>query len=809
MKSKPLKYNRLRNFVDPKSFKFKTTKELKPLSGVIGQERAVKSIEFGLGMKGHGYNIFVTGLSGTGKSTIVKQLLHKLALKDKSPDDWIFVYNFAEPDHPRSFSLPPGKGCVFEKDMSLFINSLKIELPKSFSDKAYEDKREHLNEEFNKKRSGALRRLENFAKRRQIVIQNATVGYNTIPIVDGREMTPDDYDALKDIVKKRIDKKIDEVHGKISSSVKEITRYENRLQEQLETLDKDVAEFTIDRKIDPLMQKYDFSDSVSKHLKDVKNDIISNLGDFIPTSEEKGSLLGLQIPQSKPSFIRYSVNVVVSNIDNKCAPVIIETNPTFQNLFGRIEKKVQFGALVTDFTLIKPGSLLQANGGYLIVDIESILGHPFVWEALKRTLKNKELHIEDMSEELGLVSTVGLKPEPIPLDIKIVLLGRADIFHHLEYNDESFRRTFKVRADFDNSVKMTGGSTQQYAKFISKVCNEENLRHFDRTGVAALIEHAQRSISDQQRVSIQFGHLVNTIRESSYTAGLNNRKFVSELDVDSATRERRFRSNLLEEKIREQVNRDIITLNISKEIIGQINGLAVYQAGDHSFGVTSRITATVFAGKGNVVQIDREVKMSGSTHNKGVLILSSFLNKTFAVKAPISLSASITFEQNYSFIDGDSASSTELYALLSALSSTAINQSIAVTGSVDQFGNVQAIGGVNQKIEGYFDICLEKGFTGKQGVMIPAANVQHLMIRKDIIEVVRAGHFNVWPIKTIEQGIEMLTGIPAGKRLKNGKFQKGTLFNKIENRLTEYHRESLKFRQEIKKELGLLNDEKN
>jgi len=466
LKTKPLKINQLRNFVNPKSFKFRTTKEVKPLSGVIGQERAVKSIEFGLGMKGHGYNIFVTGMAGTGKTTIVERLLHKLALKDKSPDDWIFVYNFAEPDHPHSFSLPPGKGYVFEKDMSLLINSLKIDLQKSFHDKTYEEKKESIIEEFNKKRSRALRRLENFAKRRQIVIQNASAGYNTIPLLDGREMTPEEYDALNSKTKTSIDRKIDLVHAKINSSVKEITRYENKLQEQLDTLDENVAEFTIDKKIDPLLQNYKFSDSVIRHLKDVKKDIISNLGDFIPTAEEHGNLLGLQVPQSKPSFVRYNVNVVVSNIDNKCAPVIMETNPTYQNLFGRIEKKVQFGSLVTDFTLIKPGSLLQANGGYLMVDIESILGHPFVWEALKRTLKNKKLHIEDMSEEIGLVSTVGLKPEPIPLDIKIVLFGRADIFHHLEFYDESFRRTFKVRADFDNSVKLTNGSNQQYARFM-------------------------------------------------------------------------------------------------------------------------------------------------------------------------------------------------------------------------------------------------------------------------------------------------------------------------------------------------------
>ena len=803
MKSKPLSADKLRNTVNPKVFKFKSTEDVRPLSGVIGQERAVKAIEFGLGMKGHGYNIFVTGLSGTGKATIVERLLRQLAVTDEGPDDWLFVHNFSEPDKPHALSIPMGKGIEFEADMSAFIESLKIELPKAFNDKYYEQHKESTLDEFEDKRNAVFRRVENYAKRHKVVIQITSIGQRTVPLIDDKEMTPEEYDALSKTEKNKLDKIIDQVQNKLSTAVIEITRLENSVQENLIKLNKTVAKYAVNLKLESFKKKYIYSEAIQNYLDEVEKNIIANVGDFVSRKEEKGNLLSLQIPQTQPTFTKYKVNVITSNRKAKCAPVIFETNPTYNNLFGRIEKKSQFGALVTDFTLIKAGSLLQANGGYLLVDIESILSHPYVWDTLKRTLRNKKLQIEDLTEELGFVSTVGLKPEPIPLDVKVVLLGRADIFHSLEYYDETFRKTFKVRADFDSSVKLDRNSYYHYASFISKVCTEENLLHFDPSGVAAIIEHAQRSISDQVRASIQFGHLVNTIREANYIAEKHNRRLVSEIEVEAAIYERRFRSNLVEEKFRNQIQRDVIALNLSEKVIGQVNGLAVYQAGDHSFGIPARITASTFAGKGNVIQIDREVKMSGSTHDKGVLILSSYLNRIFAGNISISLSASITFEQNYSFIDGDSASSTELYALLSSLSSIPVDQSIAVTGSVDQQGNVQAIGGVNQKIEGFFDVCLQKGLTGNQGVMIPASNVQHVMLRKDILEVVRSGLFNIWPVRTIEEGIEVITGVPAGKRKKNGKFPSGTVYGAIENRLINHHKESLKFKQKLKKELGI------
>ena len=807
MKSKPLLADRLRNTVNPKVFKFKSTKDVRPLSGVIGQERAVKAIEFGLGMKGYGYNIFVTGLSGTGKATIVERLLRQLAVTSKAPDDWLFVHNFSEPDQPHALSIPMGKGNEFEADMSAFIESLKIDLPKAFDDKYYEQHKESTLDEFEDKRNAALRRLENYAKRHKVVIQNTSVGQRTVPLIDDREMAPEEYDALSKTAKEKLDKIIDQVQNKLSAAVKEITLLENETQEKLVKLNEAVTRYAVNRNIESFRKKYNYSEAIQDYLDEVEKNIIANVGDFVSRKEEKGNLLVLQIPQSQPSFTKYNVNVITSNRKAKCAPVIVETNPTYHNLFGRIEKKAKFGMLVTDFTLIKAGSLLRANGGYLLVDIESILNHPYVWDTLKRTLRNKKLQIEDLSEELGFVSIVGLRPEPIPLDVKVVLLGRAEIFHSLEFYDETFRKTFKVRADFDSSVKLNRNSYYQYASFISKVCAEENLLHYDPSGVAAIIEHAQQSIADQLHASIQFGHLVNTIREANYIAENNNKRLVSAIEVEAAIYERRFRSNLVEEKFRNQITRDVIALDTSKKIIGQVNGLAVYQAGDHSFGIPTRITASTFAGKGNVIQIEREVKMSGSTHDKGVFTLSSYLSRTFAQDISISLSASITFEQNYSFIDGDSASSTELYALLSSLSSIPVNQAIAVTGSVDQQGNVQAIGGVNQKIEGFFDVCLQKGLTGNQGVMIPASNVQHMMLRKDIVEVVRSGLFNIWPVKTIEEGIEVLTGITAGKRKNNRKFPPGTVYRAIENRLIDHHKESLRFKQNLKKELGITKED--
>ena len=568
------------------------------------------------------------------------------------------------------------------------------------------------------------------------------------------------------------------------------------MNSQVEKLMEEIALFVVKQRIDVLRDAYKEGTDVLTYLNEVQDDILENVKDFIASPEAKASIEGLMFQAAQPSFQRYEVNVLVDQKSLKGAPVIFETNPTYHNVFGQIEKRAYMGTITTDFTMIQAGSLLRANGGYLIMEIESILMNPFVWEALKRALQNKLLFIEDVTSGMGY-GTSSLRPEPIPLEVKVILLGSYHLFHMLQNHDSKFNKIFKVRADFDDEVEKNDDTIQKYARFIARSCKEEGLLPLTPKGVAAIVEYGEKYISNKFKLSIRFGPIMGILREADYWARKRNGRQVTDKDVLQAYNEYRFRYNLYEEKMHESYVDNTIMIDVETDVVGQVNALAVFQIGDISFGRPSRITAETYMGKQGVINIEREAKLSGRTHDKGVLILSGYLGRTFAQNYPLSLSISITFEQSYSGIDGDSASSTELYAIISSLSDIPIHQGIAVTGSVNQKGKIQAIGGVNQKIEGFFDVCKAKGLTGKQGVLIPQANVKNLMLKKEVVDSVKKKKFHIYRVSTVEQGIEILTGVSAGIPDQNGDYPEGSVYGKVQEKLKRYLEQSFKLKNQI------------
>ncbi|MGB5993325.1 MAG: ATP-binding protein, partial [Desulfobacterales bacterium] len=616
-----------------------------------------------------------------------------------------------------------------------------------------------------------------------------------------KAISPEEFLALPKEKQTEIEEKISLVQSEIDATIRDINKINQSMNSQVEKLMQEVALFVVKQRIDVIRDEYKAGKDILIHLDEVQADILENVQDFIASTEAKSPMEGLMFQAAKPSFLRYQVNVLVDQKNLKGAPVIFETNPTYQNVFGQIEKRAYMGTVTTDFTMVQAGSFLRANGGYLIMEIESILMNPFVWEALKRTLQNKLLSIEDVASGMGY-GTSSIRPEPIPMEVKVILLGSYHLFHLLQNHDSKFNKIFKVRADFDNEVIKDDDTIQKYARFIARVCKEEELLPLTPKGVAAIVEYGEKYISNKHKLSIRFGPVMGVLIEADYWARKRNAKQVTDKDVTQAFTEYRFRYNLYEEKIHESYVDDTIMIDVEGDEIGQVNALAVFQIGDISFGRPSRITAETYMGKQGVVNIEREAKLSGKTHDKGVLILSGYLGRTFAQNYPLNLSISITFEQSYSGIDGDSASSTELYAITSSLSGIPIHQGIAVTGSVNQKGKIQAIGGVNQKIEGFFDVCKSKGFTGKQGVLIPRANVKNLMLKKEVVDAVKKRKFHIYQVSTVEEGIEILTGVPAGVPDENWEYPFDTVYGKVQAKLKRYLERSY----ELKKQFEAQNE---
>jgi lon-related putative ATP-dependent protease len=772
----------LRNVCDINIFSFNTTEEVPPLEGIIDQHRAINAIKFGLGIKSSGYNIYVAGLTGTGKTSIIKSFLEKIEEKGNTPDDWCYLYNFKDADTPIVVSLPAGMGKVLKRDMDELIDNLKIEIPQAFQSKDYGEKINRFTLESQKMEQKLFAEIEKEAKESGFVIKGTKMGLMFFPVVNGKTIDDNEYEKLEADKKRDIERKRIELEPKIKEFFRNVRMIELERKKKIEEINKKIGLFVVGNRIDDLREKYRNFPKILSYIDDVKENILKNISDFLPPESEHTLTSQDQPPKG---FIEYKVNVVVDNSETKEVPIVIEPNPTFYNLFGRIERKALFGTLITDFTMIKAGTLLRANGGYLVVNAIDILRNIGVWEGLKRCIKNKEIRIEDLGEQYGLIPTIGLRPQPIPLNIKIIMIGSPEIYHLLYIFDEDFRKIFKVKADFNYIMDRTKEHIMDYASFISSRCKEEGIKHFDREGVAKVVEYGSRVVEDQDKLFTRFSDIADIIREAGYWADKDDSKYVTGRHVDKAIKEKIYRSNLIEERIREMIEKGMILIDTKDMVIGQVNGLSIYDLGDIRFGKPSRITARTFMGKSGVINIEREAKLSGKTHDKGILILSGYLGGKYAKDKPLTLSVSLCFEQSYGEVEGDSASAAELYALLSSISEIPVKQGIAITGSINQHGDIQPIGGVNEKIEGFFEICKIKGLTGEEGVIIPYQNTKNLMLKEEVIKAVREGAFHIYPIKHVDDGIEILTGVNAGIKMDDGSYEKDSFNYIVDKRLKE------------------------
>ncbi len=787
----------LRCVCDPALFDFKDTSEIEPLDEVIGQERAVQAIRFGLAMKSPGYNIFVTGQEGTGKTTIVKDIVQRLAETLATPGDWCMVNNFKDEFRPKAVALPAGGAILFSRRMNRCIEDLRIRLPKEFESRSYQEKLTEIKNRHGARGQKHFDRLNQMAKEKNLVIHRTASGYQTIPLREDKPMPPAEFEALPKAQRKAIEADVKQLQGEIENTLRKVNKINHNRQKEIEKLMAEVALFVVKERLDIIREDYPDSRDVLAYLDEVQAHIVENVDGFRKAAEPPGStgdqtVLGA-IGQS---FKQYRVNALVERKSTRGAPVVFEPNPTYPNVFGQIEKRAVMGTVTTDHTMVQAGALLQADGGFLIMEIEPLLMNPMVWDALKRALQNKQLFIEDLPAPAGIASG-SLRPQPIPLEVKVILLGSYRIFELLQNNDSRFNKIFKVRADFDYETERSPATIQLYARYVARVCKEEGLRPFTPAAVAAVVEYGEKMVASKKKLSLRFGPIVSIIKESDYWAGKEGATVVSETHVVKAFNHYRFRYNLYEEKMQEAYADDTIMIDVDGAVVGQVNALAVYQMGDYHFGRPSRITAETYMGKHGLINIDREARLSGRMHDKGVLILSGYLGRTFAQKFPLTLAISITFEQSYGGIDGDSASSTELYAILSSLSGIALRQGIAVTGSVNQKGRIQAIGGVNHKIEGFFDVCKAKGLSGRQGVMIPQANIQNLMLRREVIAAVAEDRFHIYRVATIEEGIEVLTGVPAGIPDEEGRYPAGTVFGAVQHKLEMYMEQALRLKKQI------------
>lgn len=786
-----------------------TSQDVSILNGVIGQDRAVKSMEFGLSMRATGYNIFVLGPQGTGKSTYTQSVVSKIAIKGKVPDDWCYINNFIEWDKPMSISLPAGKGRVFQKDMDKLISSLTVYIPKAFEGSEFQQKRDALIQKTNEKMSSLLKEVEQIAADSGFGIQQAARRIILVPLKDNKLMRPEEYDELSSDAREEIDAKRARIAPAIDEKIREGQTVQRIAEEQAIELEKQTTFNAAEPLINQLKEKYEGIPEILVYLDRVLKDAAENHaifssvkipgGDYAvdisdgsePEDEEEGmpETRLLETKDSKDPFTRYKVNLFINNENTEGSPVIAESNPHYYNLFGKIEYKNQMMTTMTDFTMIKAGAIHRANGGYLILQARDLLMDPFAWDALKKALKYKEAVVENIGEQSRFIPTVTLKPQPIPLEVKVILVG-SYYYYSLLSMDEDFNKLFKVNVDFDVEMNRTPENIRHYVSFIGSMCEKENLRHFNCEAMAKVVEYGSRLADSQDKLSTRFNMVSEIIYEASALAESENHdsEFVDARHVEIAIKNKKYRSNMVEEKMQQQILRKKVLIDTAGDVVGQVNGLSVMNASGYSFGLPSRITARTYSGSDGIINIERETDMSGNIHSKGVLTLNGYLGGKFAQEKQLGLTAQITFEQLYGGVEGDSASSTELYAILSSLSDVPINQSLAVTGSVNQMGEIQPIGGVNEKIEGFFDICSLKGLTGRQGVIIPESNVDNLMLKDEVIYAVKNNKFNIYSVKKIEEGIELLTGVPAGEPDSYGEYPEGTIFYLANQKLKEFNK---------------------
>jgi len=787
---KSLEAQALSKHCDPDQFDFETTQELPELEEIIGQARAVDAVQFGIGMKRQGYNIFALGPEGAGKRTILTQFFEKAAAGQPVPPDWVYVNNFQEQHKSRALRLPAGKGIEFRQDMEEFIDEVRTALSTAFESDEYRSRMQEIETELEEHQGKTLEELGERAKEKGLAMIRTPTGLVFAPLRDGEVMSPEEIQSLSQEERERLEKEATGLQEELQKILLQLPRLQREVREKVKNLNREMAEISVAGLMGELIEKYAEFPEVGEHLKAVREEIVSNIREFV-SQDGEGERPSIPMPGSRsghgsPYLRRYQVNLLVDHSQSEGAPVVYEDNPTYQNLIGRVEHLAQMGALITDFNLIKPGALHRANGGYLILEAYKVLTQPYAWEGLKRALQSEQLRVESPGQMMSLISTVSLEPEPIPLNVKVALIGDPLLYYQLNALDPDFSELFRVAADFDEVMEWNPENQKLYARLIGNLIRKDHLRPFDRCAVARVLEHSARMVEDGERLTTQMREIADLLRESDHWATQVGKDVVGLEDVQKAIDAQIYRSDRLRERIQENILRETILIDTEGEVVGQVNALSVFQLGDFAFGRPSRITASVRMGGGEVVDIEREVELGGPIHAKGVLILSSLLGGRYDLEHPLSLSASIVFEQSYGEIDGDSASSTELYALLSAIADVPIRQSLAVTGSVNQRGQVQAIGGVNEKIEGFFDICKARGLTGNQGVLIPASNVKHLMLRQDVVDAVREGQFHIYPIETVDQGIEVLTGIPAGEADESGAYPEDSINALVQEKLSEF-----------------------
>lgn len=795
-----------------KELKFcKTSKDVTILNGVIGQDRAVKSMEFGLSMNAPGYNIFVLGPQGTGKSTYTQSVISKIAAKGSVPNDWCYINNFSEWDKPLAIFLPTGRGKEFQKDMDKLIVNLTVYIPKAFEGSNFQQQKDSLIQKVNERMSSILREIEKIATGAGFGIQQSGQRILLIPLKDNKLITPDEYKELPVEKREEIDKKRTKIASEIDEKIRDGQISQRKAEEQAMELEKQTAYKAAEPLVNQLKEKYkdiaEIVDYLEKVLKDAaenhsifRSDVSVVPDEFVTedqessdqADEDEDNLFDTKILETKDSknpFTRYKVNLFVNNENTKGAPVIVESNPYYYNLFGKIEYKNQMMTTITDFTMIKAGALQKANGGYLILQAKDLVMDPYAWDALKKALKYKQAIVENIGEQSRFIPTVTLKPQPIPLNVKVILVG-SYLYYHLLSADEDFKKLFKVNVDFDVEMDRTSENIQNYVSFIGSMCERENLKHLNCSAMTRVIEFGARLADNQNKLSTRFNVVSEIIYEASALAESEayNSEFVDATHVEMAIKNRKYRSNMIEEKMQKQILDKKVLIDTEGEVVGQVNGLSVMNTSGYSFGLPSRITARTYSGREGIINIEREAEMSGNIHSKGVLTLNGYLGGKFAQEKQLGLTAQVTFEQLYGGVEGDSASSTELYAILSSLSGVPIKQSLAVTGSVNQMGEIQPIGGVNEKIEGFFDICSLKGLTGNQGVIIPESNVDNLMLKDEVIEAVNNNMFHIYAVKKIEEGIEILTGVPAGQPDSFGEYPKDSIFYLADQKLREYNK---------------------
>jgi len=808
MKITELRPEQLKRTCDPQQFSFKSTAELSKLSEIIGQERATRAIDFGIEIPYQGYNIYALGPAGSGRTSIIKEFLQKKASTGEVPDDWAYVNNFDDPYQPQALRLPPGTGCAVRDEVNALLSDLRTELPRAFESEQYQHHYNAIGRDLDEVRTAKFQQLEARMIERGFALLRTPSGLVIAPVIDGQALSREQYDELPPEKKSALERHRPALQKELEKTLREVRELEREAKAKLRKLDQETADYTIGHHFEDLRAKHAEIEGLLQFLDAVHKDILEKVEQFKrrtssegpPALADQGPFASLMARFRRSPFEKYQINVIVDNCDLEGAPVVEEGNPTYHNLIGRIEHRAEFGALVTDYSAIKAGSLHKANGGYLIVEALDLLRNPLAWEALKRALRNREIRIEEIAQALGLIATATLTPEPIPLDAKVVIIGDPRTYYLLYNLDEDFQELFKVKADFAVDMDWTSENLEKLALFIHDRCHEENLKHFELGAVAKAVEYAGRMVEDQEKLTTRFGQLADIIYEASYWAAHNGHDLVTAADVQQAIEEKVYRANQIEERIREQIDKGMIMVDTEGEVVGQVNGLSVLNLGDYYFGRPSRITAQTFMGRAGVINIEREAKMSGNIHDKGVMILSGYLGGKYAQDKPLNLSASICFEQSYEGVEGDSASSTELYALLSSLSGFPIKQGIAVTGSVNQRGEVQPVGGVTKKIEGFFDVCRVQGLTAEQGVIIPEHNVKNLMLREDVVQAVREGKFHIYPVKTIDEGITILTGKETGQRREDGTYPEGTINYQVNRQLEELAKKLSEFGKEEEKE---------